>query len=164
MSDLFKYIYEEKDELNLLSGGKYGDCIGNCYIYKSIDKCAYYDTVNYNNVSYKYTNGDDDDNISNVYVTDMLYNDMCYNCKKHDGVDEIYFIYKKMRGNREYYFTIYPFKPVFMLGVGKEWDVLMEYFAGVDRIEIWFNLHNGESHVNSQLAYRSLMDIAKLVI
>lgn len=151
MSNLFDFIYEEKDECNLLCGWRYGVHIINYYCgNKIMDKNVYYNTVNYSNVSYSYPDDADDDNINNVYVISMLYNDMNYFCEKYNDVDEICFIYKKMCGDREYIFSIYPIKPLFTLVVGKKWNVCMKYTAGGNKVRIWLNLCNGESHVNSR--------------
>lgn len=169
MSDLFDFIYEEKNVCNLLCGWHYGNRIMIYHSSRNITKVIYYDDTFMSCVLYRYTNNDsigvnDDndyvsindisgDNISGIYVNSINYNDICYNCKKHDTFGETYLSYNRMCGDKKYSFTVHPIDPLPVLTTGEAWNVFMEYVAGGNKIKIWLNLRDGMSRVNSHKVY-----------
>lgn len=165
MSDLFDFIYEENDGLNLLNGNGYGDHIVVHKHYRELSKCIYYDHKMLDDDLYIYdidsSCGDIDScrgkndgcydyaNIISIKVRIIKYNGIRYRFCKRNNIDEICLEYDKMYNGRKYIFIIHPIIPVYTLINGYEWNILMKYFMGEDLIKIWFNLRNGMSHVDS---------------
>lgn len=160
MSDLFDFIYEKKDKLNLLSGSWYGDYIFVHKHYRELSKCIYYDHIMLYDVLYIYSGGDNcgdkngvdscsDGSIDNIKVSKIKYNGIICHFYKRNNVDEIWLEYMKMCNGRKYSFIIYPNHTVYSLINKYEWNVLIKYFVKYDIIKIWINLRNGCSRVDS---------------
>lgn len=153
MSNLFNFIYEEKDGCNLLCGGKYADHIVVECSYKRLYKYIYYDNNNINYVVYNFTDDDFTDDVGDVAVCNIKYNGISYHFNKYDDFNDIYVLYEKMWDGKKYSFIIYPLCPSPTLMDEYKWDVYMHYTVKGNLVKIWLNLCDNMSRVTVHKIY-----------